>query len=79
MPADHPAVGACPTSARRGGLQRRMVEMWRDIAGGEAEEICLDGHQGPADVNGRAPRAMPRWRCALAWAPSPGRQSSLAM
>ena len=53
--------------------------MWRDFAGSEAEEVCLDGHQGPADMNGRAPRAVPHWRCALAWAPSPGGQSSLAM
>lgn len=64
MPADRTAVGACPTSARRRGLQRRRVEMWKAIAGAEAE-VCLDGHQGPADGNGRAPRGVRCWRGAL--------------
>ena len=31
------------------------LAMW-DITGGEPEEACLDGHQGPADMSSRVPR-----------------------
>lgn len=81
MPADHTAVGACPTSARRRGLQRQRVEMHGAPLRVSA---AMGGHRwrsvwmtpGPCRREWRGPQGACTAGGVL-WPGSPGGQPSL--